>query len=177
MSSGPTLLSNPVNIVRSLGSYPRPAACNVTDQHVHLHFMFHSNGNICCRMWASEPQSEVTGGGLAPSTTRRINARCCRFLFKPSGVVLCVQLADQFCNAIGVLQQCAPPASFSNIQTAINKDQPANPTEGQSFVITRSYHRYLLLCLLINRTCLWRVSGLHWYTSHLLGWCDSLFHI
>ncbi|XP_034720019.1 mediator of RNA polymerase II transcription subunit 21 [Etheostoma cragini] len=39
-------------------------------------------------------------------------------------------LADQFCNAIGVLQQCAPPASFSNIQTAINRDQPANPTEG-----------------------------------------------
>ncbi|GAB5573637.1 mediator of RNA polymerase II transcription subunit 21 isoform X1 [Panthera pardus] len=38
-------------------------------------------------------------------------------------------LADQFCNAIGVLQQCGPPASFSNIQTAINKDQPANPTE------------------------------------------------
>uniref|UniRef100_A0AAZ3SBI1 Mediator of RNA polymerase II transcription subunit 21 n=1 Tax=Oncorhynchus tshawytscha TaxID=74940 RepID=A0AAZ3SBI1_ONCTS len=38
-------------------------------------------------------------------------------------------LADQFCNAIGVLQQCAPPASFSNIQTAINKDQPSNPTE------------------------------------------------
>ncbi|NXJ02571.1 MED21 polymerase, partial [Psophia crepitans] len=41
-------------------------------------------------------------------------------------------LADQFCNAIGVLQQCGPPASFSNIQTAINKDQPANPTEGKS---------------------------------------------
>ncbi|KAF4080983.1 hypothetical protein AMELA_G00155570 [Ameiurus melas] len=38
-------------------------------------------------------------------------------------------LADQFCNAIGVLQQCAPPASFSNIQTIINKDQPSNPTE------------------------------------------------
>ncbi|XP_071278664.1 mediator of RNA polymerase II transcription subunit 21 isoform X1 [Agelaius tricolor] len=38
-------------------------------------------------------------------------------------------LADQFCNAIGVLQQCGPPASFSNIQTAINKDQPVNPTE------------------------------------------------
>ncbi|XP_071780824.1 mediator of RNA polymerase II transcription subunit 21 [Centroberyx gerrardi] len=38
-------------------------------------------------------------------------------------------LADQFCNAIGVLQQCAPPASFNNIQTAINRDQPANPTE------------------------------------------------
>uniref|UniRef100_A0A4W3J7J4 Mediator of RNA polymerase II transcription subunit 21 n=1 Tax=Callorhinchus milii TaxID=7868 RepID=A0A4W3J7J4_CALMI len=38
-------------------------------------------------------------------------------------------LADQFCNAVGVLQQCAPPASFSNIQTAINKDQPSNPTE------------------------------------------------
>uniref|UniRef100_A0A4W5KZC2 Mediator of RNA polymerase II transcription subunit 21 n=1 Tax=Hucho hucho TaxID=62062 RepID=A0A4W5KZC2_9TELE len=38
-------------------------------------------------------------------------------------------LADQFCNAIGVLQQCAPPASFNNIQTAINKDQPSNPTE------------------------------------------------
>lgn len=39
------------------------------------------------------------------------------------------KLADQFCNAIGVLQQCGPPASFSNIQTTINKDQPANPTE------------------------------------------------
>ncbi|XP_048884724.1 mediator of RNA polymerase II transcription subunit 21 [Brienomyrus brachyistius] len=38
-------------------------------------------------------------------------------------------LADQFCNAIGVLQQCAPPASFNNIQTTINKDQPSNPTE------------------------------------------------
>ncbi|XP_062339701.1 mediator of RNA polymerase II transcription subunit 21 [Osmerus eperlanus] len=38
-------------------------------------------------------------------------------------------LADQFCNAIGVLQQCAPPASFNNIQTALNKDQPSNPTE------------------------------------------------
>nr|XP_057933561.1 mediator of RNA polymerase II transcription subunit 21 [Doryrhamphus excisus] len=38
-------------------------------------------------------------------------------------------LADQFCNAIGVLQQCAPPASFSNIQTSINNDQPANQTE------------------------------------------------
>ncbi|XP_065743592.1 mediator of RNA polymerase II transcription subunit 21 isoform X2 [Phocoena phocoena] len=42
-------------------------------------------------------------------------------------------LADQFCNAIGVLQQCGPPASFSNIQTAINKDQPANPTEVPCF--------------------------------------------
>ncbi|NXS94748.1 MED21 polymerase, partial [Jacana jacana] len=42
-------------------------------------------------------------------------------------------LADQFCNAIGVLQQCGPPASFSNIQTAINKDQPANPTEGKPY--------------------------------------------
>ncbi|XP_063528605.1 mediator of RNA polymerase II transcription subunit 21 isoform X1 [Pongo pygmaeus] len=41
-------------------------------------------------------------------------------------------LADQFCNAIGVLQQCGPPASFSNIQTAINKDQPANSTEAVS---------------------------------------------
>lgn len=40
-----------------------------------------------------------------------------------------IKLADQFCNAIGVLQQCAPPASFSNIQTSINKDQPPNPTE------------------------------------------------
>lgn len=49
---------------------------------------------------------------------------------------LCLlQLADQFCNAIGVLQQCAPPASFSNIQTAINKDQPANPTEGWLLVL------------------------------------------
>ncbi|XP_077565839.1 mediator of RNA polymerase II transcription subunit 21 [Stigmatopora nigra] len=38
-------------------------------------------------------------------------------------------LADQFCNAIGVLQQCAPPASFSNIQTSMNNDQPANQTE------------------------------------------------
>uniref|UniRef100_A0A8C5PSA5 Mediator of RNA polymerase II transcription subunit 21 n=1 Tax=Leptobrachium leishanense TaxID=445787 RepID=A0A8C5PSA5_9ANUR len=38
-------------------------------------------------------------------------------------------LADQFCNAIGVLQQCAPPAQFGAIQTAINKDQPSSPTE------------------------------------------------
>ncbi|XP_075066609.1 mediator of RNA polymerase II transcription subunit 21 isoform X3 [Mixophyes fleayi] len=38
-------------------------------------------------------------------------------------------LADQFCNAIGVLQQCAPPASFNTIQTTVNKDQPSNPTE------------------------------------------------
>ncbi|XP_056409755.1 mediator of RNA polymerase II transcription subunit 21 isoform X2 [Hyla sarda] len=38
-------------------------------------------------------------------------------------------LADQFCNAIGVLQQCAPPASFNNIQTGIGKEQPTNPTE------------------------------------------------
>ncbi|XP_068129053.1 mediator of RNA polymerase II transcription subunit 21 [Hyperolius riggenbachi] len=38
-------------------------------------------------------------------------------------------LADQFCNAIGVLQQCAPPASFNNIQTTGNKDHPPNPTE------------------------------------------------
>ncbi|XP_037659984.1 mediator of RNA polymerase II transcription subunit 21-like [Choloepus didactylus] len=38
-------------------------------------------------------------------------------------------LADQFFNAIGVLQQCGPPASFSNIQIVINKGQPANPTE------------------------------------------------
>ncbi|XP_038636712.1 mediator of RNA polymerase II transcription subunit 21 isoform X1 [Scyliorhinus canicula] len=43
--------------------------------------------------------------------------------------VLQWSLADQFCNAIGVLQQCAPPASFTNIQTTINKDQPSNPTE------------------------------------------------
>lgn len=49
-------------------------------------------------------------------------------------MLCCVQLADQFCNAIGVLQQFAPPASFSNIQTAINKDQPANLTEGTLFV-------------------------------------------
>ncbi|KAM3926041.1 mediator of RNA polymerase II transcription subunit 21 [Leptodactylus fuscus] len=38
-------------------------------------------------------------------------------------------LADQFCNSIGVLQQCAPPASFNNIQTTVNKEQPTNPTE------------------------------------------------
>ncbi|XP_048219364.1 mediator of RNA polymerase II transcription subunit 21-like [Perognathus longimembris pacificus] len=37
-------------------------------------------------------------------------------------------LADQFCNAIGVLQQCGP-ASCNDIQSAINKDQPTNPTE------------------------------------------------
>ncbi|NXJ59578.1 MED21 polymerase, partial [Rostratula benghalensis] len=56
-------------------------------------------------------------------------------------------LADQFCNAIGVLQQCGPPASFSNIQTAINKDQPANPTEGKPFL---SYAQ--LFAALIART-------------------------
>ncbi|NXS46536.1 MED21 polymerase, partial [Balaeniceps rex] len=58
-------------------------------------------------------------------------------------------LADQFCNAIGVLQQCGPPASFSNIQTAINKDQPANPTEGKPFFL----HLYAqLFAALIART-------------------------
>lgn len=64
---------------------------------------------------------------------------------------LCVQLADQFCNAIGVLQQCAPPASFSNIQTAINNDQPANQTEG--YYYSKYLLHYLsdvLLCLLIT---------------------------
>ncbi|XP_011857809.1 PREDICTED: mediator of RNA polymerase II transcription subunit 21 [Mandrillus leucophaeus] len=50
-------------------------------------------------------------------------------------------LADQFCNAIGVLQQCGPPASFSNIQTAINKDQPANPTEGKQIFLEDSKDR------------------------------------
>ncbi|NXJ56783.1 MED21 polymerase, partial [Spizaetus tyrannus] len=57
-------------------------------------------------------------------------------------------LADQFCNAIGVLQQCGPPASFSNIQTAINKDQPANPTEGKSVFLQYAQ----LFAALIART-------------------------
>ncbi|XP_069619187.1 mediator of RNA polymerase II transcription subunit 21 isoform X3 [Ranitomeya imitator] len=43
--------------------------------------------------------------------------------------MMTLELADQFCNAIGVLQQCAPPASFSNIQTSVNKEQPSSPTE------------------------------------------------
>ncbi|KFW07369.1 Mediator of RNA polymerase II transcription subunit 21, partial [Eurypyga helias] len=61
-------------------------------------------------------------------------------------------LADQFCNAIGVLQQCGPPASFSNIQTAINKDQPANPTEGNglTFFFFKEYAQ--LFAALIART-------------------------
>ncbi|NXF90559.1 MED21 polymerase, partial [Eubucco bourcierii] len=60
-------------------------------------------------------------------------------------------LADQFCNAIGVLQQCGPPASFSNIQTAINKDQPANPTEGNlTFLFFKEYAQ--LFAALIART-------------------------
>ncbi|KFV49255.1 Mediator of RNA polymerase II transcription subunit 21, partial [Gavia stellata] len=60
-------------------------------------------------------------------------------------------LADQFCNAIGVLQQCGPPASFSNIQTAINKDQPANPTEGNG--LTFLFKEYAqLFAALIART-------------------------
>ncbi|NWH21644.1 MED21 polymerase, partial [Grus americana] len=64
-------------------------------------------------------------------------------------------LADQFCNAIGVLQQCGPPASFSNIQTAINKDQPANPTEGKSYfphLLTKCKHYAQLFAALIART-------------------------
>ncbi|NWZ31828.1 MED21 polymerase, partial [Asarcornis scutulata] len=61
-------------------------------------------------------------------------------------------LADQFCNAIGVLQQCGPPASFSNIQTAINKDQPANPTEGE-LTLFNSFKEYAqLFAALIART-------------------------
>lgn len=58
-----------------------------------------------------------------------------------------IQLADQFCNAIGVLQQCAPPASFSNIQTAINKDQPSNPTEGKDMSDIRSKWDTIGACL------------------------------
>ncbi|KFP42541.1 Mediator of RNA polymerase II transcription subunit 21, partial [Chlamydotis macqueenii] len=64
-------------------------------------------------------------------------------------------LADQFCNAIGVLQQCGPPASFSNIQTAINKDQPANPTEGNglTFLFFFFFKEYAqLFAALIART-------------------------
>ncbi|NXV12782.1 MED21 polymerase, partial [Cepphus grylle] len=64
-------------------------------------------------------------------------------------------LADQFCNAIGVLQQCGPPASFSNIQTAINKDQPANPTEGKPFflhLLTNCEQYAQLFAALIART-------------------------
>lgn len=38
-------------------------------------------------------------------------------------------LADQFCNVTRMLQQCGPPDSLNNIQTAINKNQPVNPTE------------------------------------------------
>lgn len=72
--------------------------------------------------------------------------------------LFCVQLADQFCNAIGVLQQCAPPASFGNIQTAINKDQPANPTEGKFWTVNtcRCYvlHYLLIQCIsLLNIWC------------------------
>ncbi|NXG03999.1 MED21 polymerase, partial [Sakesphorus luctuosus] len=61
-------------------------------------------------------------------------------------------LADQFCNAIGVLQQCGPPASFSNIQTAINKDQPANPTEGKPSLISLCPEYAQLFAALIART-------------------------
>ncbi|NWH71797.1 MED21 polymerase, partial [Piaya cayana] len=57
-------------------------------------------------------------------------------------------LADQFCNAIGVLQQCGPPASFSNIQTAINKDQPSNPTEGKSSCICSLKYAQLFAALI-----------------------------
>uniref|UniRef100_A0A2K6LFA3 Mediator of RNA polymerase II transcription subunit 21 n=1 Tax=Rhinopithecus bieti TaxID=61621 RepID=A0A2K6LFA3_RHIBE len=45
-------------------------------------------------------------------------------------------LSDQFCNATDVLQQCDLPASFNNIETAINKDQPANPTEEYAQLFT-----------------------------------------
>ncbi|XP_042637796.1 mediator of RNA polymerase II transcription subunit 21-like [Orycteropus afer afer] len=45
-------------------------------------------------------------------------------------------LADQCCDAIGVLWQCVPPASFHNIETTINKDQPANPTEEYAQFVT-----------------------------------------
>lgn len=57
-----------------------------------------------------------------------------------------------------MLQQCGPPASFSNIQTAINKDQPANPTEGTSFSLKFDAHityNLLKLDLLRNVAYLW----------------------
>lgn len=69
-----------------------------------------------------------------PSLNDTVIHSCCFFS---------VQLADQFCNAIGVLQQCAPPASFSNIQTAINKDQPANPTEGALHIVFKAVMAFL----------------------------------
>lgn len=74
-----------------------------------------------------------------------------------------VQLADQFCNAIGVLQQCAPPASFSNIQTAINKDQPANPTEGDV--------RFQPLLVLPASNSDSPMRGLHQSSKSLLAHC------
>lgn len=69
-----------------------------------------------------------------------------------------LQLADQFCNAIGVLQQCAPPASFSNIQTVINKDQPSNPTEGKDI------HRCSSVTVYSDNGMLW-VLKLNWSVS------------
>ncbi|XP_075066607.1 mediator of RNA polymerase II transcription subunit 21 isoform X1 [Mixophyes fleayi] len=62
-------------------------------------------------------------------------------------------LADQFCNAIGVLQQCAPPASFNTIQTTVNKDQPSNPTEVVYILNTCGLSEYAqLFAALIART-------------------------
>lgn len=86
-------------------------------------------------------------------------------------IVLCAKLADQFCNAIGVLQQCAPPASFSNIQTAINKDQPANPTEGDLCVF---YFNLLIsyrccCCCFTSLSSHWTYIGSKQCGSH--HWC------
>ncbi|CAM9265802.1 unnamed protein product, partial [Lampetra planeri] len=33
-------------------------------------------------------------------------------------------MADHFCNAVGVLQQCAPPTFFPNTQSAAHKEVP-----------------------------------------------------
>lgn len=51
------------------------------------------------------------------------------FLRFPSSYlqVLRLQFAGRFCNAIGILQQCSSPASFSIKQQLMN--QPANSTE------------------------------------------------
>lgn len=91
------------------------------------------------------------------TTVKLLDLRLICFLLDPLfGVLLfifiSVQLADQFCNAIGVLQQCAPPASFSNIQTAINKDQPANPTEGNLLVFILNLSNHPDISLLIHQS-------------------------
>jgi len=55
-------------------------------------------------------------------------------------VVDCFQLADHFCNAVGVLQQSAPPGQFVGFEKTASKP-PAVTNEGDLINIQLAVYR------------------------------------